>query len=164
MLTSLKAYDVVYQALQRCGAISYGDPIEPGLGRSALIELNALLAEWCGRYIYNDKFDYSIDVGETLDKITLGTEGFDPTIYSNGTGFFSDPTFLNEVFPDKYHKYEAVIDRAVTKVRVNGLIPIRPAAVTDITVKYGNVNITIFGVTLNIHGDVNITIYHCEIW
>ena len=44
MISTSRVYDIVAQALQRCGAFAYGEQIDADLARTAILQLNILRA------------------------------------------------------------------------------------------------------------------------
>lgn len=73
MISNSTAYDIIYNALQTIGVISYGESIDPAINKTALQMLNALRAEWSGRYINYKKYDQTYTVSASTPVITLGS-------------------------------------------------------------------------------------------
>lgn len=75
MISTLTVYDIIYNALQVCGVISYGESIDSAINKTALQLLNGIRAEWSGKYINYKRFDqvftaptnqYSVSLGHSL--------------------------------------------------------------------------------------------------
>lgn len=75
MISTSTAYDLIYNALQVCGVVSYGESIDPSISKTALQMLNGIRAEWSGKYINNKRYDrvytatsnqYSVSLGHSV--------------------------------------------------------------------------------------------------
>lgn len=73
MISTLTAYDLLYNALQICGVISYGESIDPAIAKTALQMLNAVRAEWSGKYINYKKYDKTYTTSANTSVVTLGS-------------------------------------------------------------------------------------------
>ena len=73
MLSNLTAYDLLYNALQLCGVIAYGESIDPAIAKTGLQMLNAIRAEWSGKYINYKKYDKTYTTSANTPVVTLGS-------------------------------------------------------------------------------------------
>ena len=73
MISNSTAYDIIYNALQICGVISYGEAIEPAIAKTALQMLNAIRGEWSGKYINYRVYDQTYTPTSGTYSITMGT-------------------------------------------------------------------------------------------
>lgn len=75
MISTSTAYDILYNALQICGVISYGESIDPAISKTGLQILNGLRAEWSEKYINYKKYDEFYTTPTNVYSISLGTSG-----------------------------------------------------------------------------------------
>ena len=73
MLSNLTAYDLLYNSLQICGVIAYGESIDPAIAKTGLQMLNAIRAEWSGKYINYKKYDKTYTTSANTPVVTLGS-------------------------------------------------------------------------------------------
>lgn len=73
MISSLTAYDILVNALEYNGAISFGESIDPSMAKTSLQMLNALRAEWSGKYINYKKYDKTYTSSANTQFISLGS-------------------------------------------------------------------------------------------
>lgn len=73
MISTLTAYDILTNALEYNGAISFGEFIDPNMAKQALQMLNGLRAEWSGKYINYKKYDKTYTTSENKQFISLGS-------------------------------------------------------------------------------------------
>lgn len=73
MLSNLTAYDLLHNALQICGVIAYGESIDPHIVKTGLQMLNAIRAEWSGKYINYKKYDKTYTTSANTSVVTLGS-------------------------------------------------------------------------------------------
>jgi hypothetical protein len=64
--------DVLTQALQSVGAVSFGEAIEPAVYQSSLLQLNSLLSKWSNNYMNYNTFDNTIMVKTNTAVINMG--------------------------------------------------------------------------------------------
>ena len=91
MLTTLTVYDIIYNALQYIGVISYGESIEPAVAKTGLQMLNAIRSEWSGKYLNYKKYDQTFTTSANTSVITLGSS---TTVSGN---ILTRPAQLDEV-------------------------------------------------------------------
>lgn len=78
MISSKRAYDVVYMALREVGVVSLGDSIAPDVAQEALMVLNTIRAGYGLGSKTNELFDETCTPGENRLSITLGDDGVTP--------------------------------------------------------------------------------------
>jgi hypothetical protein len=75
MIESLKAYNIIEDALQNAGVVSFGDGIDANIAARALRELNAIRREWSLGNMGWVKYDQVFSPSVNVDHFTLGTGG-----------------------------------------------------------------------------------------
>lgn len=77
MISSLRVYDIVAQALQRCNALAYGEQIDADLARTAIMQINVLRATAANSYGNVRYFDetFFAPAGPGVKSVTLGPGG-----------------------------------------------------------------------------------------
>jgi hypothetical protein len=65
--------DIIVQALQNIGAISFGEGVEPAVNQSCILQLNALLRQYSNNYMNYKIYDGYVTVSANTPKIQLGT-------------------------------------------------------------------------------------------
>jgi hypothetical protein len=75
MISSLRVYDIVSQALQLCGAFAYGEQIDPDLARTAITQLNLIRAEWALTFMGWKRFDEAFVATTATRSVTMGDGG-----------------------------------------------------------------------------------------
>ena len=75
MISTSRVYDIVAQALQRCGAFAYGEQIDADLARTAILQLNILRASAAQSYSNWHRFDETYTATAGVDSVTLGPGG-----------------------------------------------------------------------------------------
>ena len=66
-------FEVLQQALQLIGAVSFGESIEPAVTQSALLQLNAMLRKWSNSYVNYTTYDKTITLSANQSVITMGS-------------------------------------------------------------------------------------------
>lgn len=78
MISSKRAYDIVYLALRELGVASLGDTIAADVAQEALVVLNSIRATYSLGTKNNELFDQTYTATENRLVITLGTDGITP--------------------------------------------------------------------------------------
>lgn len=78
MISSKRAYDIVYLALREIGVVSLGDSIAPDVAQEALLVLNTIRAGYGLTQKNNEQYDQVYTATESKLVITLGTDGITP--------------------------------------------------------------------------------------
>lgn len=65
--------DIITQALQTIGAISFGEGIEPAVLQTSILQLNALLRQYSNNYMNYKIYDNQVQVTSNTPKVQLGT-------------------------------------------------------------------------------------------
>lgn len=76
MISNLRVYDIVSQALQLCGAFAYGEQIDADLARSAIMQLNMIRADWALTFMGWKRYDETfVATTEPKLSVTMGAGG-----------------------------------------------------------------------------------------
>jgi hypothetical protein len=67
------AYDLLYSALRRVGVVALGDTVDPAVAQEALLELNAIRAEWSLNNKNYNIYDQTFTAIAPMMSVTLGT-------------------------------------------------------------------------------------------
>lgn len=114
MISNLTAYDIIYNALQICGVISYGEAIEPAIAKTALQMLNAIKSEWSGKYINYKVYDQTYTPTSGTYSITMGVSGNIPVRAAEINEVIVSIGALNYQIPVK--SYDEYRQRTFTQV------------------------------------------------
>ena len=75
MLDTLKAYNIIEDALQNAGGASFGESIDPNLAARALRELNSIRRQWSIGGMGYKRYDQTYQIAANTKSITVGTGG-----------------------------------------------------------------------------------------
>ena len=75
MISTMRVYDIIAPAIQRCGAFSYGEQIDPDLARTAISQLNIMRAAASQGYANYRYFDTTFTPLVAVKSVTLGPGG-----------------------------------------------------------------------------------------
>lgn len=66
-------FEVIQQALQLIGAVSFGESIEAPVSQSSLMQLNSMLRKWSNNYVNYKAYDYTFTTSANTPVITMGS-------------------------------------------------------------------------------------------